>query len=222
MKIAVIFPGWGTPKRLYQKLDFKVDKLLIVDDLDLTTIQQKIASYNSSKISFCGWSLGAMRALNAVKYFEVDNLVLLAPTLNFLENQPEIVVKKMKRNLTRNKLKTLLQFTQLNFYSSSNYQQYIKEYREELQDLNLNYLKEGLDYLLNTDLRELKEKVDNKALVIVGEEDEIISNKSSKKILTKFEESSYFSLPNVGHNLIYEAEEEVNYIIENNLYKATL
>ena len=138
-----------------------------------------------------------MRALKFLKYFIVDKLILLAPTLNFLENQPEIIVKKMKRNLKANKLETLEDFTKLNFHQKNSYQNYIQQYQENLSDSNI--------------------KQELTPLIITGEEDQIIKNESSKRVLDKFETSKYYTLSGVGHNLIYEAENRVNQLIKDYL-----
>ena len=220
MKVLVVFPGWGTPKKLYQKLDLAVDQKKVITDFNLIDLKEKLANYKQEQLIFCGWSLGAMRALKCLEYISVDKLILLAPTLNFLENQPEIIVKKMKRNLKANKLETLKDFTKLNFHQKNSYQNYIQQYQKYLKRLDSEKLKRGLDFLLTKDMTDLHIEQELTPLIITGEEDQIIKNKSSKRVVDKFESSKYYTLSGVGHNLIYEAEERVNQIIKNYLYKA--
>ncbi|GAB6099353.1 alpha/beta hydrolase [Halanaerocella petrolearia] len=218
MKLVVLFPGWGTPKDLYKKIDFIEYKTLFVDFFDLDRLKQEINKRNPKKVVFVGWSLGAMMALKYFKSFNVDKLILLAPTLNFLDNQPRIIVEKMMRNLKRNKLKTLLNFSRLNFYDVSNFRTYIEDYKEQLTELDIDYLETGLNFLLKEDLNDIEETETITPLMIISNSDQIIKNSSSKQILNKFNNYYFYELEEVGHNLIYETPDRVNKLIRGYLY----
>ncbi|WP_181186391.1 alpha/beta hydrolase [Orenia metallireducens] len=209
----VVFPGWGTSRSLYQELKLVGYELFIVDFFDKKSLMQEIASLNPTEINFLGWSLGAIMALKYLNGFKVNKLILLAPTLYFLENQPSTVIKKMIRDLARNKLRTLVNFSRLNFYDKGLYQDYLTQYKGEIKELSSNYLKEGLEFLLEEDLRDISIIEDIRPLVIMGKEDQIITNSSSKQVLDCFIYYDFYMLEGVGHNILYEAEVEVNNLI---------
>jgi pimeloyl-ACP methyl ester carboxylesterase len=213
MKLMVLFPGWGTSRSLYEGLKLEGYELLIVDSFDKESLVQEIVRRNPSEINFLGWSMGTMMALRYLNDFRVNKLILLAPTLYFLKNQPKIVVKKMIRDIERNKLRTLINFSRLNFYNKSFYEDYLEKYRKELKELDSNYLKEGLRLLLEEDLRDMNIIEGVRPLVVVTKEDEIITNSSSKQVLEFFKDYDFYILEGVGHNMIYEAEKEVNELI---------
>jgi pimeloyl-ACP methyl ester carboxylesterase len=213
MKLMVVFPGWGTSRSLYQELKLVGYELFIVDFFDKKSLMQEIASLNPTEINFLGWSLGAIMALKYLNGFKVNKLILLAPTLYFLENQPSTVIKKMIRDLARNKLRTLVDFSRLNFYDKGLYQDYLTQYKGEIKELSSNYLKEGLEFLLEEDLRDISIIEDIRPLVIMGKEDQIITNSSSKQVLDCFIYYDFYMLEGVGHNILYEAEVEVNNLI---------
>lgn len=214
MREVFIFPGWGTPKRLYEKLAIPDGRTEIITELDLKDNLERITMRREKEVVFLGWSLGAMRALEYLKFFTVDRLILLAPTLYFLDDQAEVIVKKMKRNLAQNKLQTLINFTRLNFSNLDKCRDYLQEYKADLTELDENYLSQGLNFLLKKDLRNFTKIKDIKPLIIVGKEDKVIENSSARKVLASFEGGEYFSFSGVGHNLIYEAEERVNNLIK--------
>ena len=213
MKLMVVFPGWGTSRSLYQELKLVGYELFIVDFFDKKSLMQEIASLNPTEINFLGWSLGTIMALKYLNGFKVNKLILLAPTLYFLENQPSTVIKKMIRDLARNKLRTLVNFSRLNFYDKGLYQDYLTQYKGEIKELSSNYLEEGLEFLLEEDLRDISIIEDIRPLVIMGKEDQIITNSSSKQVLDCFIYYDFYMLEGVGHNILYEAEVEVNNLI---------
>jgi len=213
MKLMVVFPGWGTSRSLYQELKLEGYELFIVDFFDKKSLMQEIVSLNATEINFLGWSLGAIMALKYLNEFKVNKLILLAPTLYFLENQPRILVKKMIRDIKRDKLKTLINFNKLNFYNKNSYQEYLREYGEKLNKLDSNYLELGLKYFLEEDLRDISIIEDIRPLVIMGKGDQIITNSSSKQVLDCFKGYELYMLDRVGHNMLYEAEVEVNNLI---------
>jgi pimeloyl-ACP methyl ester carboxylesterase len=213
MGLIVLFPGWGTTKELYKSLEFEGYELLFIDHFDLNKVIKEIEGRKNGEVVFIGWSLGAMLALKYLKYFKVDKLVLLSPTLNFLENQPKIVVKKMFRDLNRDKLQTLLDFSRLNFYDQTKFKEYSTEYKDKLDQLNLEYLKKGLKFLLTEDLTMIGQVKGLSPLIITATEDQIIKPSKSKKVLDKFKNYHVYKLEKRGHNLIYESNKEVIEII---------
>jgi len=213
MKLIVIFPGWGTTESLYQKIDLQGYEVLVVDSFDEEDLVQEIRRENPTEINFLGWSLGSILAFKYLKSFEVNKLILLAPTLYFLEDQPKIVVKKMIRDLKRNQFKMLVNFSRLNFYNKNSYQDYLVEYKNELQKLDQDYLEDGLKFLLEEDLREMDVVKGITPLIVIGKEDQIINNTSSKQVLDYFKDYSVHTLEGVGHNLLYEAEDRINNLI---------
>jgi hypothetical protein len=214
VKLAVVFPGWGTPKSLYAKLELTADKRLVITDFNLKHLQEKIADYNPDQLIFIGWSLGTIRAVQYLENFSVDELILLAPTLYFLENQPEVIMKKMKRDIKIDKLDTLIKFTKENFYNSAKCKDYLQKYKKELSNLKEDNLVAGLDYLLEKDLTDLTVEQSIELLIIVGDRDQVIKNSSFKRVLAKFNVGDYISLANAGHNLIYEQTDKINRLIK--------
>ncbi len=152
IKLAIIFPGWGSSRSLYQKLDLGDAEFLIVDYFNKSKLIEELNRRQATEIIFMGWSMGAILALKYLSSFKVDKLILLAPTLNFLDNQPEAIVKRIIKSLKRDKLDTLCKFSRMNFYNNDSFYSYQEEYREEIEALDLEYLTEGLYFLLTEDL----------------------------------------------------------------------
>ncbi|WP_027338852.1 alpha/beta fold hydrolase [Halonatronum saccharophilum] len=213
MGLVVLFPGWGTSKKLYKNLDFGEHQILFVDYFDLNRLKEEVKELSEGELIFFGWSLGAMLALKHLKDFEVDKLILISPTLNFLENQPKVVVKKMLRDLRRDKLGLLTNFSRLNFYKNKYFKDYLEKNQGALESLDLDYLEQGLNFLLEEDLRNLKVNDTLNPLIIIGEKDRIMKNLSSRRVLEKFSNYYFYDLEVIGHNLIYEGKKEVNRLI---------
>ncbi|MGM0472361.1 MAG: alpha/beta fold hydrolase [Bacillota bacterium] len=213
MRLVLLFPGWGTAPELYNKLDLEESEVLTVYLFNQQEILREVNQREPTEIILFGWSLGTLMALEYLSILDVDRLILLAPTLYFLENQPRAIVRRMLKNLRRDKLGALIEFSQLNFYREFILEDYLTEYQSKLEQLDVDYLEEGLKRLIVTDLRELEQIRDIEPLIITASEDEIITNQSSKRVVEKFESVTYHQLEQCGHNLIYEANEEVNRLI---------
>ncbi|MGM0508156.1 MAG: alpha/beta fold hydrolase [Fusobacteriota bacterium] len=223
-KAIVIFPGWGTPFSFYE--DFFISKLnsdkkaykIIYIDLNKKnvftrdfkiTLKKKLKQYND--ITFFAWSLGAMIALMWQDEFQREILIsqniYLSPTLNFTKTTSPIILKKMIRDLQRDKNKVLENFMKMNFSAKKNYINFMEKYKKDIYNLNKNSLKKGLDILSTSKL--YISKIKTRSLILTGNKDKIIPRKNTDIFLNKFENYKYKYYNKCGHNILYEKNEEV-------------
>ncbi|BDU50266.1 hypothetical protein [Haliovirga abyssi] len=226
-ELNIIFPGWGSVKEFYlDNLKLK-GKIIVIQDYDLEKIwknlENTIKSYDI--INIIGWSLGSLIALKLLLGKEekeeekkeikkdiknkINRLILFAPTLKFTETTPKVIVKRMKKNLLRNKEKTLKEFIKLNFYSENNFLEYWEKYKERIINLDTEYLLEGLDILENWDLNYIGINYEILLTIFLGIEDSIIINNNSNKVIEKFKKVKVHKLSNCGHNIIFEKKDEI-------------
>lgn len=123
------------------------------------------------------WSMGAIIALGVLSKINAKKIILLSPTLKFVEN--EIVLnelQKLRKNILKNKETAIKLFSRncgiprelidTSYYST-----------EELSA--------GLDFLEKTEIHEISNKNNSQISIICGENDKIISTKSSIEVAEK-------------------------------------
>ncbi len=212
-KNIFVFPGWGSPEKFY--IDFfkkNIENIIILSNTDIEK-NRKILNNNKGEKIFFGWSLGTMMILKLLKEINPSKIILISPTHCFYETMPLVVIKKMRRDILKNKLKTLFDFNLLNFKEEVKAIEYMDKYREEINKIEVNELYKGLEILMEENLSEIT--LDNyEALIIISSEDKIIPMENSLKMSSKFKRCKVEIIDNTGHNMIFEKENIIKEIIE--------
>lgn len=203
-KAFIIFQGWASTNNLYSKFKMENYDIIYISDTNIDNIREKINGYN--EYIFFAWSLGTLICIELLNSFNVTKAVFLAPTLNFTMTTPKIVLKKMIRDLKKNKEKTIENFLELNFYSKNFFYEYLKKYSEDILKINESVLEEGLNILMEKNLENILIKNQIEPLIILGKEDKIISNENSIYFAEKFNKKKIIILEKTGHNIIFEKD----------------
>lgn len=214
MNIMVIFPGWASTKKLYENLKINVDEFLYADTFDLMKVESRLKSIGyetgRDKIFVLSWSMGTLQAQKFISQNWVDKLILVSPTSEFCMTISPVAVRKMIRDLKRNREQCLREFLSLNFYKQNNFENYINNYFDEINELNQGYLEDGLKFLLNEKIEEYQSLNSSLIpLVIIGKNDLIISSENSMNMVEKIPGEYIFGELICGHNVLYEEYDEV-------------
>lgn len=197
-KQMVLLPGWGMERSIWTPITeplrasydcYMVDWRGISSTQELQErIKQTIESNQLDTFIFCGWSLGAMLALEATKNDDqerVEALILVGGTSCFVADEQgeylwgwrKRVVDRMKRSLDRNQEETLHSFYQAMFSSAEQNEGHLDAFRsmihESFQGDHPASLQCGLDYLSTVDLRNDLQYIKTPTLLIHGAEDTI-------------------------------------------------
>ncbi len=214
MDILVVFPGWASTKSLYKTLGMSFEKIVYVDTFDLNEIDGRLncVGYKpgEDRLFVLSWSMGTLQAQKFISKNRVEKLILACPTNEFCLTTNPVLVRKMMKNLIRDKKQCLMDFLALNFYKQDKFKAYIKSYFDEISKLSDEYLMDGLKYLLH-------EKVEgysslNRDLipfVIIGKQDQVISRENSLIMLESIPVTYILEELDCGHNVFYEAHDEV-------------
>jgi pimeloyl-ACP methyl ester carboxylesterase len=166
------------------------------------------------KLFVLSWSMGTLLAQNFVARNWVDKLILACTTSDFCATTKPALVKRMIKNLKKDKEKCLKEFLSLNFKNSSSYENYIEDYFEYIFNLDDKYLIQGLEFLLSEKLLEYKSlNRDLKPLVLIAENDSIIVKENSMNMIAKLGGDYIMEEFSSGHNIFYEAHNDVVRVI---------
>lgn len=174
---AVDLPGHG-------KSDLPVN-----GQYDLDTIADEIAPILESNSIVVGWSLGGLVALNLAYRYPglISKLVLVAGSPQFVQSEDwpnaveKTVIEGFAQSLQSDYRATILRFLAIQALGSEQAKQSIKALREKVflnGEPNLAALKEGLNLLINCNLRPALSDIHCPSLVVVGEKDTLIPEKS--------------------------------------------
>lgn len=205
--LLVIFPGWASFPKLYDKLNIKYDELLYFDEFEIEKFYYQLGKRQYDKLIILGWSMGTLLALKSLEKIVPDKLILLSPTMNFTETTPPLILKKMIKNLNRNKLLTIKEFCKINFKDKNSAEKYFEENVEKYSETDTEYLVKGLEFLISEKLNLLQFEDEINPLIILGSNDEVIINSNSEKVVNCFKKSD-LKIINCGHNVIYEGKIE--------------
>lgn len=215
MKIALIFPGWGVPRKIYDLLDTgDYEKIFIEPGNEKLAVE--ISEQNDCETIIIAWSMGTLSAMKIINDINANKIVLMSPTLKFTNSQPEIVVRKMIRDIKKDKHQVLKMFSEMNFYSKENFEKYYSEYGAYFETDEVK-LEDGLKYLLTTDNQDILILSEKEPLILTAEYDNIIKPFDSENAALKFKKSEQVKLK-CGHNMIYEKNDEVNKLLRGYIY----
>ncbi len=116
--------GWGFSKEIWkhaglskaQHIELPGHGSSKYTQTDILSLSEEIAKTVPKKSTVIGWSVGATLACLIATRTQVENLILISPTLKFLNlSQPETAIKKFLRDLKRDFRDTVLWFRKLCF-----------------------------------------------------------------------------------------------------------
>ncbi|UQD51893.1 alpha/beta hydrolase [Bacillus methanolicus] len=237
----VMLPGWGMEQAAFQPL---IDSLSKVFQLSFVEwrgvkspndfrerVEETIISIQEP-VFLLGWSLGSLAALEfAITYpNSVKGLILIAGTSRFTSCEhysfgwhPRIV-ERMKKQLQRNKEKTLADFYDSMFSESEKeagfFSQFAEIVQRKFQGDDIFSLITGLDYLLQKDMRVRIGQIKTSCLLIHGKKDVICPIEASSFIGAKLgDKSIFYVLEDAGHVPFFTKLEKCVQLITNFVQK---
>lgn len=199
MKKIAVFSGWGYPADFYNFLKEYFDEIEIISN-----------NSNIDKVKadvVLAWSMGTLKFFFNSEKIESDKIILIAPTFNFISSIRTSYIKAMLKKIKTNKRELLMDFYKINFYYEENLFEFLEKYFESGVKQSDMELESGLEFLMNTVI-EKEILLTGKTVVISGENDNVISNKISKKVAEKLN-CEFISLKETGHNVIAERKSEL-------------
>lgn len=168
-------------------------------------------------VYLCGWSLGALLALqlavlgcgnplgiiifNGTGYFSAPDETGVSP----------VIIRKLRINLAKNFEQEINKFWESIFTSNEIAKGFLEKYRSlvRLADLDLNFLHYGLNCLENINLLPDLPRINLPVLILHGQEDQICPVKAGCLIKDLLSKSSLRCYPSSGHAVFFTKEEEV-------------
>ncbi|MFB6799965.1 alpha/beta fold hydrolase [Peribacillus butanolivorans] len=199
----VMLPGWGMEKDAFQPLIkplSEVFHLSFIEWRDMKTLNDfeervidTIASIDGP-VFLLGWSLGSLLSLELESSYrkKIKGLILIGSTSRFTTGDnyslgwDPRMVERMKKQLQRNKEKTLTSFYEAMFSEAEKeegfYHQFITTIQSEFHGDDVFSLLIGLDYLIQKDVRVKLDQIETPILLIHGREDKICPLEASSFI----------------------------------------
>jgi len=196
MKIIVL-KGWASTDNFYRDIfpfEFEIGFNNILCDEEIVVI---------------AWSMGTLEALENLNKYNIKKLILIAPTRDFTLSTSERVLKLMVKNLKTNKSEVLENFIYNTFESKKFAMEYLSKYKEEIFNLDKEFLISGLEYLRTKKVEEIRTNINT--LLILGSQDKIISNENSLEAISNFKNIKIVKL-NKGHNLLFNNVEFIEIV----------
>ncbi len=212
MKTLVFLHGWGATGNIWRR------QVEAFSGLDITVFAPNFPAWEVSwlvgylkdlplaETVLVGWSLGGMLLLEALNHEPVTpgGLVLVATPASFCERpdhshgQPRAVVRALRRTVREDPRRGLADFASRCLAPGEvDFQEEILSHfrpRENGADLAV-----GLDYLINTDLRPKLSGVPAGALIIQGDQDNIVPPAQSGVMGHSLKDARMVTFPGAGH-----------------------
>ncbi len=226
MKTLVLFHGWGTTSRIWQRQREAWGAAMEVLAPDIPAWEPGwIAKYlENLPLRDCvlvGWSLGGMMLLATLPGMAARpaGLVLVGAAASFCRRpdhpygQPPGVVRAMRRGLKTDPGAVLRDFAKrcLAPGESSFQEEILGYFRSPASPENLAA---GLDFLVHQDCRGMLEKVSGEVVIIQGDRDAIAPPAQGQFLHEQIPGSKLFRLENAGHLPFLTQAEKFNAILE--------
>lgn len=199
----IVLPGWGMEKEAFQPLIKPLSEafnLSFIDWRDMKALDDfeervidTIASIDGP-VYLLSWSLGSLVSLELSSSFRerIKGFILFGATSRFTTGEnysfgwDPRMVERMKKQLQRNKEKTLTSFYEAMFSDAEKeagfYHQFTKISQSEFHGDDVFSLLIGLDYLLQKDARARLHLIKAPLLMLHGREDKICPLEASSFI----------------------------------------
>jgi pimeloyl-[acyl-carrier protein] methyl ester esterase len=226
LKTLAFFHGWGAIGNIWRR------QAEAFPGLGVTVLTPTVPAWEVSWLAgylrelplaetvLVGWSLGGMLLLEALSQepFIPGGLVLVATPVSFCQRpdhpagQPRAVVRALRRTVHEDRCRGLADFASRCLAPGE------KNFQEEIlqnfqpQDKGTD-LAAGLDYLLNTDLRPQLSGVPAGALLIQGDQDNIVSPAQTEILRQCLKDARVVTLPGAGHAPFLTQAEAFNEVV---------
>ncbi|MDP1417587.1 alpha/beta hydrolase [Peribacillus simplex] len=199
----VMLPGWGMEKDAFQPLIkplSEVCNLSFIEWRDMKALNDfeervidTIASIDGP-VYLLSWSLGSLVSLELASSYreKIKGFILFGATSRFTTGEnysfgwDPRMVERMKKQLQRNKEKTLTSFYEAMFSEAEKekgfYHQFITTIQREFHGDDVFSLLMGLDYLLQKDARTRLDRIESPFILLHGREDKICPLEASSFI----------------------------------------
>lgn len=222
---VVLFPGWGMEPPVWSVFGQKLRERWTVWDMEWRKVTTACA-YKRQSIDFVrrirsshstlvliGWSLGALVLLDVIASTEMaaDRIVLFGATPCFIEDPntddgggwSPAFVRRMQRQLQRDKTQTLTSFYQWMFSPKERTERWDESFIRYVDTAFVGTdrmaLQAGLHYLLKTDLRDQLTQIQTPTLLIHGTQDPVCSLQGARYISDHLPSVQWRPVPHAGH-----------------------
>jgi pimeloyl-[acyl-carrier protein] methyl ester esterase len=227
LKTLVFFHGWGATGNIWRR------QAEAFPGLGVTVLTPTFPAWEVSWLAgylrelplaetvLVGWSLGGMLLLEALgqESFIPGGLVMVATPVSFCQRpdhpagQPRPVVRALRRTVHEDVRRGLADFAgRCLGPGEMNFQEEILQ-NFQPQDNGAD-LAAGLDYLLNADLRPQLAGVPAGALLIQGDQDNIVSPAQTEILRQCLKDARVVTLPGAGHAPFLTRAEEFNEVLK--------
>jgi pimeloyl-ACP methyl ester carboxylesterase len=227
MKTLLFLHGWGATGNIWRR-QVKAFSGKGVEVLtptfptwEVSWLVDYLNELSLAETVIVGWSLGGMLLLEALSQMAVSpgGLVLVATPASFCERpdhphgQPRAVVRALRRTVREDRGRGLADFAGRCLAPGE------ANFREEIfQDFqpreNGADLAAGLDYLINTDLRPKLVRVPAGALIVQGDQDNIVPPAQTEALRHYLLDARVVTFPGAGHAPFLTRAGEFNEIVE--------
>ncbi|MBT2647101.1 alpha/beta fold hydrolase [Bacillus sp. ISL-34] len=199
----IMLPGWGMEKEAFEPLIkplSEVFHLSFIEWRDMKALNDfeeraidTIASIDGP-VYLLSWSLGSLVSLEIASSYreKIKGFILFGATSRFTTGEnysfgwDPRMVERMKKQLQRNKEKTLTSFYEAMFSEAEKeagfYHQFITKIQSKFHGDDVFSLLIGLDYLLQKDARAKLDRIEAPVILLHGKEDNICPIEASSFI----------------------------------------
>ncbi|MGE7187062.1 alpha/beta fold hydrolase [Peribacillus sp. NPDC006672] len=199
----IMLPGWGMEEGAFQPLikplseAFNLSFLEWRDMKALNDFEERVIDIITSidgPSFLLGWSLGSLVSLELASSYreKIKGFILFGATSRFTTDENysfgwnPLIVERMKKQLQRNKEKTLTSFYEAMFSEAEKeegfYHQFNKTIQHKFHGDDVFSLLKGLDYLLQKDARARLDRIEAPVILLHGREDKICPLEASSFI----------------------------------------
>ncbi|MGG0411862.1 alpha/beta fold hydrolase [Peribacillus simplex] len=199
----VMLPGWGMEKDAFQPLIKPLSEVCNLSFIEwrdmkaLNDFEERVIDTFASidgPVYLLSWSLGSLVSLELASSYreKIKGFILFGATSRFTTGEnysfgwDPRMVERMKKQLQRNKEKTLTSFYEAMFSETEKekgfYHQFITTIQREFHGDDVFSLLMGLDYLLQKDARTRLDRIEAPFILLHGREDKICPLEASSFI----------------------------------------
>jgi pimeloyl-[acyl-carrier protein] methyl ester esterase len=227
MKTLVLLHGWGATGNIWRRQveAFSSRGITLLTPTfptwEVSWLVDFLQELSLPDTILVGWSLGGMLLLEALSQELVapGALVLVATPASFCERpdlpygQPRAVVRALRRTVREDRRRGLLDFASRCLVpGEENFQEEISQDFQPQE--NGADLAAGLDYLINTDLRSQLSRIPAGALIIQGDQDNIVPPAQTEALRHYLKDARMVRIPGAGHAPFLTRAGEFNEVLK--------
>ncbi|MFE4811981.1 alpha/beta fold hydrolase [Peribacillus simplex] len=226
----VMLPGWGMEKGAFEPIIKPLSDVFHLSFIEwrdmkaLNDFEERVMDTITSldgPVYILSWSLGSLVSLELASSYreKIKGFILFGATSRFITGEnysfgwDPRMVERMKKQLQRNKEKTLASFYEAMFSEAEKeeglYHQFIKTIQSEFHGDDVFSLLIGLDYLLHKDARARLDRIEAPFILLHGREDNICPLEASSFIKENLGGKAEFHIiEGAGHTPFFTRPQE--------------